>query len=300
MKNNMIQNVTRMFGKTGLKLKKHSPEILTVVGVVGTVTGAVMACRATTKVSDVMEESKKRLDVIHESEENEDAKKDLTVAYAKTGLDFAKLYGPSVAIGVAGISCLLAANGILHKRYVASAAAYLAVDKSFKEYRSRVIDRFGKDLDHELKYNIVTKKFTDVETDENGKEKKVKKDIPIIEGLDGYSDYARFFDETADCWVKDAEDNLMFLRAQMQYANNLLVANGYLFLNDVYKMLGIQPTKAGQLVGWIYSENNPVGDNFVDFGIYDGYREKNRDFVNGYERSILLDFNVDGNILDLL
>lgn len=60
-------------------------------------------------------------------------------------------------------------------------------------------------------------------------------------------------------------------------------------------MLGIARTNAGQVVGWIYCEKNPVGDNYVDFGIYN---LQNEGFVNGNERSILLDFNVDGIILD--
>ena len=63
-------------------------------------------------------------------------------------------------------------------------------------------------------------------------------------------------------------------------------------------MLGIPATRAGQQVGWIYDKNDPNKDNFVDFGIYDTNRPSNRDFVNGYERTILLDFNVDGNILN--
>ena len=92
----------------------------------------------------------------------------------------------------------------------------------------------------------------------------------------------------------------MFLKQQQSYANDLLKSRGHLFLNEVYDLLGIQRTKAGNIVGWIYDEKNPVGDNFVDFGIYDINRPKNRDFVNGYERTIILDFNVDGDILSLM
>ena len=115
-----------------------------------------------------------------------------------------------------------------------------------------------------------------------------------------YSDYARIFDDGCTGWSKNAEYNLMFLKQQQAYANTLLKNNGYLFLNEVYDMLGIPRSKAGQVVGWIYDEKNPIGDNFVDFGIYDLYNEKARDFVNGYERSIVLDFNVDGNVWDLM
>lgn len=118
------------------------------------------------------------------------------------------------------------------------------------------------------------------------------------------SQYARFFDETSPYWYKNSglrendgpEMNLFFLRAQQNYANEKLKARGYLFLNEVYEMLGMPKTKAGQIVGWIYKENNTDGDNYVDFGIY--RTEKNAKFVNGYENSILLDFNVDGAIID--
>ena len=92
----------------------------------------------------------------------------------------------------------------------------------------------------------------------------------------------------------------MFLFKQQNYANDTLKARGYLFLNEVYDMLGIPRTKAGQVVGWIYDEKHPIGDNFVDFGIVDVNNERSRAFMNGYERSIILDFNVDGNILDLI
>jgi hypothetical protein len=110
------------------------------------------------------------------------------------------------------------------------------------------------------------------------------------------SPYACFFNEDSVAWTKNPECNKMFLRQQQNYANEKLRQRGYLFLNEVYDMLGIPRTKAGQCIGWIYDEKNPIGDNYVDFGIYD--RIHNQSFVNGYEDSVLLDFNVDGNILD--
>ena len=307
MKTLAIKNA---ISKATIKLQKHSPEILVVTGVVGTVASTIMACKATTKVSTILEESKKEIDTIHEvaADENmieqyseDDTKKDLTIVYAKTGVEIAKLYAPSVVLGVASIGCILTSHKIMRGRNVALAAAYTAVDKGFKEYRDRVVDRFGNEVDRELKYGLKAKKITEVEIDEEtGKEKKVKTNALVVENPTGYSDYARFFDEACPAWEKNSEYNLMFLRAQQQYANDLLQSRGHLFLNEVYDMLGIPRTKAGQVVGWVYSKTNPVGDNFVDFGIYDIHRETNRDFVNGYERSILLDFNVDGNIWDLI
>lgn len=308
MKNLAIVNtLTNSFAKVGLKLQKHSPEILAVVGTVGVVTSAVMACRATTKVSTILDKTKETIDAIHNCTEDqtiaytkEDATKDLAITYTKTGVDLVKLYGPSVAVGVFSLGCLLTSNNILRKRNIALAAAYATIDKSFKEYRGRVIERFGEAVDRELKYNITKQKIEETVTDpETGEEKKVEKEVAVT-GLDGYSDYARFFDDGCKGWEKDAEMNLMFLRAQQQYANDLLRARKYLFLNDVYDMLGIPRTKAGQIVGWVYDPDRTDIDNYVDFGIYDLNKPKARDFVNGYERTILLDFNVDGNILDLI
>lgn len=308
----IMTKVTGTVSKVGFKFKKYSPEILIVAGVIGTVASAVMACKATTKVSEILDETKDNVSKIHDCAADqglvesgqytpEDAKKDLAIVYVQTGVKLAKLYAPSVALGVLSIGSILASNNILRKRNVALAAAYATVDKSFKEYRNRVIERFGKEIDRELKYNIKAQKIEETVVDEEtGKEKKVKKTIEVVDPNHMYSEYARFFDDGCKGWEKDSEYNLMFLRAQQQYANDLLRSRGHLFLNEVYDMLGIERTKAGQVVGWVYDPENPVGDNYVDFGMYDINKPKARDFVNGYERVILLDFNVDGNIWDLM
>lgn len=113
-----------------------------------------------------------------------------------------------------------------------------------------------------------------------------------------YSPYARFFDEECVMWSKDPELNKYYLLNQQNYANEKLRHQKYLFLNDVYDMLGMPRTKAGQVVGWVYKEDNPIGDNYIDFDIYNSH---NRDFINGVAGSaILLDFNVDGCILDYI
>lgn len=307
-KTEIMSGLNRAFGKAGLKLKKHSPEILVAAGVVGTVATTVMACKATTKLSGILEESKAELNTINEYVEKEgysekyteeDQKKDITIVTVQTGLKVAKLYAPAVALGALSITSILAGHNILRKRNVALAAAYTVVDKSFKEYRGRVIERFGKELDRELKYNIKAKEVEEIVVNEDGSESKVKKTVEVA-NLGDYSEYARFFDDGCTGWEKDAEYNLMFLKRQQTQANVILQKRGYLFLNDVYDMLGIPRSKAGQQVGWIYDEENPIGDNEVDFGIFDIHKPASRDFVNGYEKTILLDFNVDGNILDMI
>lgn len=305
--NDIMASASRTFSKVSLQGKKYAPEVMVVVGVVGVVASAVMACKATTKAGAIVEDTKNQMDKIHEVAEThaeeyseDDMKKDTVIVYTQTAVKFAKLYGPAVILGTASIACILGSHHILSKRNAALAAAYATVDKGFKEYRGRVIERFGKELDKELRYNVKAKDFEEtVVNEETGEETKVTNTVNVADPNE-YSDYARFFDDGCTGWTKDSEQNLYFLKCQQNYANERLQKKGYLFLNDVYEMLGIPKTKAGQIVGWIYDKKNPVGDNFVDFGIYNMNREKARDFVNGYERTILLDFNVDGNILDLI
>lgn len=304
---NIKESLMKTYKRTELKVRKHSPEILAGVGVVGVIASTVMACKATTKLSYILEESKDQLDQIKtvavdpayaDKYSEDDAKKDTTITYVQTGVKVAKLYAPSVILCAGSLGCLLASNNILKKRNAALSAAYMTVDKSFKEYRKRVADRFGEEVEKEIRYNIKAKEVTTV--DENGNE--VTETVKAMDGTDDpntYSDYARFFDESCAAWQNDAEYNLTFLKAQQQYANDLLKSRGRLFLNEVYRMLGIDETKAGQVVGWVYNPDNPTGDNFVDFGIYNMQRERVRAFVNGYEPNILLDFNVDGVIWDL-
>lgn len=307
-KTEIVTKLTRTFNRMGLKLKKHSPEILLVAGAVGAVTSTVMACKATLKVNEVLEDTKQKIDTIHqvssdpamaEKYTEEDSKKDLAIVYTQTAVKFIKLYGPSVALGVVSLGCMIGSNRILNKRNAALVAAYAAVDKSFKDYRGRVIERFGKQLDKELRYNIKAQEVEEITTDENGKEVVTKSTVEVADP-NSYSPYAIVFDDGNEGWDPDPERSKFFLIQQQNWANELLKSRGHLFLNEVYDMLGARRTKAGAQVGWVYDETNCFGDNYVDFGIFDTTRSKARDFVNGYEKVIVLDFNVDGYILDLI
>ena len=317
--NELAASASRAFHKVGFQVKKHSPEILVVTGVVGTVVSAVMACKATTKVNFILEETKTQVDIIHTGAEQgevkgylengevgmvpytaEDSKKDLAIVYAQTGLKLAKLYGPSVILGAVSITGILVGHNILHKRNLALAAAYTAVDTSFKQYRGRVKERFSDQLDRELLYNIKAKEIEETVVDEKGKEKTVKKTVEVADPIAAQSLYTFCFDETASGWQRDAEANKFFLLRQQDWANEKLKAKGHMFLNEVLDMVGIPRCRAGQTVGWIYDEKNPIGDNFIDFGIFNIHCEANRNFVNGLEKSIWLNFNVDGDILSNL
>lgn len=306
----IVNNVSRTFHKVGFKFKKHSPEILVVAGVAGTVVATVLACKATLKVNEeVLEPAKKSIKKIEDAKAKgtteagktyteEDAVNDMKITYIQTGVKVAKHYAVPVIVGGVSIAAILGGHHILRKRNIATAAAFAAMEKSFKEYRGRVVERFGKDLDKELRYNIKTKEVEETVVNEDGTEAVVKKTVEVADDPNNYGDFSRFFDAACAGWDPNPQVSLMFLRQQQNYANEKLKRQGYLFLNDVYKMLGIPVCPMGQVIGWIYDEKNPIGDNYVDFGIYDIHKEKCRDFVNGYEQVILLDFNHDGNIMD--
>ena len=302
-KNAIVEKTSRTLCKAGLKLKKHSPEILVVGGVVGLVASGVMACKATTKLSSILDDSKEQIELfdkvaanpemVNEEYTVEDAEKDKKIVKVQTAVKVAKLYAPSVAVGVVSIGAIFASNNIMRKRNVALGAAYATVDRAFKDYRNRVVDRFGEELDKELRYNLKTKEVKETVEDENGKKKTVKRNIKYMDSPMP-SEFAVIYDDGCAGWTKDPEDNKFFLIQQQRYANERLKRRGYLSLNEVYELLGFPSTKAGQVVGWLYDCKDPnyKGDNFVDFGLYNVDCEPNRDFVNGYERNIILDFNV--------
>ena len=201
MKNELVAKASRSLHKVGFKIKKHSPEILVVAGVVGIVASTVMACKATTKVSEIVDDTKNTIDTIHDALENEkctaegevytqeDANKDLAIVYTQAGWKLTKLYGPAVIIGVASIACMIGSSRILRKRNVALAAAFATVDKSFKEYRGRLIERFGEDLDRELRFNIKAKEIEETVTDENGNETVVTRTVDVVDPNVAHSIY---------------------------------------------------------------------------------------------------------------
>ena len=309
-KTDIMATLSRKANRVAFKFKKRSPEILLVTGVVGTVVTTVMACKATTKVSGILENAKAELDAIKDVSENpemaekytaEDANKDKAIVYTQTAVKLGKLYGPAVVVGAASITCILASHNIIHKRNAALSAAYTAVSNSYKGYRGRVIERFGEEMDRELRYNIKAREIEETVKDPETGEEKVIKTVVDVADPNLHSEYARFFDDGCKGWTKSPEYNLTFLKQTQNYFNDLLHTRGHVYLNEVYDALGITRTKAGQVVGWVYDESeNPVGDNFIDFGIYNYADKRKRMFVNGDERTILLDFNVDGNILELM
>lgn len=306
-----MTKVTRAFHSAGFKIKKHSPEILIVTGIVGVVTSTVLACKATTKLNDVVSKGKVAINDVHDKAADVEAgiikaeeytpemqRKELALAYGRTGYELVKLYAPAVTIGALSLTAIISSNNILRKRNVALASAYAATEKLFKEYRGRVIDRFGKEVDRELRYNIKKREIEEITTNEDGSETTQKKTIQVVEGS-LHDEFSRVFDEYNPNWVKNASKNKFFLLQIEDFANRKLREQGHLFLNDVLEPLGFDIIPAGQVVGWTYDKGNPDSEGCVSFGIFDDLHvnKAKAAFVNEYEKSILLDFNHEGNIL---
>jgi hypothetical protein len=287
--------ISRTVARNTLHVQKASPEILLGVGIIGLVGSTVLACRATLKMSEVLDESKSKIDqattLEHQDYSESDRSRDLTLIKYQTGIQIVKLYAPAIVVGGLSIYALTSSHNILSRRNAALTAAYAALEKGFDQYRARVVEKYGEEEDRDFRYGSEKVQIVDPDT---GKKKTVTR-----VGPDDPSIYARFFDPVSPSWSKEPEYNLIFLKCQQNYANDLLLSRGHVFLNEVYDMLGIPRSKAGAVVGWVVSKNGET-DNFVNFGVFDGKEQVARDFVNGREGAILCDFNVDGVIYDKL
>ena len=275
-----------------------------VVGAVGAVTSTVMACKATLKVNDILAAHDATVATIHDVQEGkvqikageeyteEDVKKDLTTTYVQTGLKIAKLYAPAVILGTLSIGCMFGSNHILQKRNAALTAAYVTLDKAFADYKGRVTERFGDRVQSELEHGIKAVEVENKIVNEDGTEETIKSYMDEVDGA--HSPYDLIFDEMIDEWQPDAQYNKWHLAQVEDAASRRLRTQGYLFLNDVYRMIGRYNSGAmivkpeGQIVGWLYDPNNENLHNCVKLGL---------DKMQG-DRNVVLHFNVDGPIID--
>lgn len=278
---------TRAIARTVLLAKKSSPRTLFVAGIVGVGVSTVLACKATLNLEEVLDDHERETKLVANAKDtysNGDYAKDVAQVYARTGGKIIRLYAPSIIIGSASIGALTGSHVTLTRRNAAVTAAYATLNKGFDEYRDRVKKELGEDKEFDLRHGI--DKITDPDSKSNKLIRHIDGEAPLK------SPYARFFDEGSKEWQKEPAYNQMFLRAQETYANLMLNSRGHLFLSEVYDMLGLERTPASIVVGWVKGNE---GDDYVDFG----FRDDNL-FISGFEPRILLDFNVDGVVYDLI
>lgn len=291
--------MSRSVGHQMLVAKKNSPHIFFAAGVVGVITSAVLACRATLKLEETVDEVKDEIDEIKDLIKQDDGRflvtpenkkeyhKALRSTYLRAGVEVGKLYGPSVVIGVASIGCLTGSHVQLTRRNSALTATVGLISQAFEEYRERVREEIGEERESDVYNGIRTEKRVI-----DGK----KVDVKVLDE-NGRSPYARTFNQWCPSWKRDAYYNRMFVESQQAWANEKLRVRGHMLLNDVYDALGMERSQAGTIVGWLYDKDgNTEGDNYIDFNIFT--YEDNFEFINGSEFDVHLDFNVDGIIND--
>ncbi len=282
-----------------LQLRSDSPKLLFAAGAVGFLATIVLSSRATLQMDAVLREGEAKKDEIaqeraiadRDGKDYDDQKAGLSVR-VNTALKIAKIYAPAVVVGGLTIAALTGSHVTLSRRNVGLTAAYAALDKGFREYRGRVVEEFGAEKDQELRYGYELVEQA-VDTDEGPVVKTVKKPL-MTESI-----YSRIWaKETSFKWSPEFGKNQLTIKVQEQYANDLLNARGYVFLNEVLTGLGLDDSSMGQVVGWVLPEYGGV-DGYVDFGIFRDI-EMGQNFANGNNNSVLLDFNVDGDILGKL
>jgi len=307
----LARRTTAKMGKQILTVKTHSPAILVGAGVVGVVGSVVLACRATLKLNDVLDEGENDLQGVDALPEDEGRKKTFNVQL-QTAIKVVQLYAPSALLLASSITAITAGHIILKKRNAGLAAAYAVIDKSYKDYRKRVVADQGAEKDREY--------FTGVEEREVVKD---TKDGPVVEKVKGVDQeallnadpettYARVFhgpilDDDGVLvhpgnkhWSNIPNQNQFTLQMFQSELNDLLRLQGHVFLNQAYDLLGFEPTAAGQIVGWKKNPKDGEGDGFISFGIWEDGVYRGTQWLNGDRESIKLDFNVDGPIIGAL
>lgn len=302
------------FHTVGAKINAYSPEILTGVAIAANIGAMIFASRATLRLQDHLDSLNENKEIlqngvgkkVHLSDDTEVDyteemhKNDMMVLYRDTIVKIFRDYLPAGALAVGSIALMISSNNIHAERNAGMAAAYSALAGAFAAYRKRVTDAEGSEKDKEYLHGV--KKEIVTEVDEKGKKHKVEK---LTKDDGPYSPYAKLFSTMNPNWKENPINNLTFLEAQERILNDRLIVQGYLFLNDVYDALGFSRTQAGNMVGWVYNPKDPNRENVIDFGLYhltgDAEADERRaDFVNGHEDSVMLDFNVDGPIYEIL
>ena len=282
--------------RLGLKVQKNSPAILVGVGITALVGATVTAVYATTKASDIMDEHDAQMakiarakSVAGSSYTDDEVRSDKVTIFTQTTFRFVKLYTPTVLLVTGGTLSILAGHRILSARYAGVVAAYSVLEQSFDKYRDRVREELGEDRELAI-YAGAKEVRTEIDA-------ATGESIKVLVDQKGRSMYARCFDEvTSDRWEKTYGYNQAFIRGKQNQLNDRLKVRGHVFLNEVYDALGFPHTPEGQVVGWIL--DSPTGDGVIDFGIYHLDNKESEAFLLNMERSVWLDFNVDGVIWD--
>lgn len=303
----MLTTATTGLRKTairgGLVVRKKSPEILFGLGVLSFGGAMVASYKAALTADEIMKHHKRKMKDIRDAQkvakehpdqyeyDNDLVKRDKTIQTFKTIVDLGKAYAPVIALGGLSLASFLASRNILNSRYLGAVSAYNAVSEAFSAYRSRVKNELGEDQDRHFRYGANKLEMTTV--DENGKKSKEQQELIDTKQVSP-DDSCVVFDQTSRYWDPNPKFSMMFLRNMQNRLTDKLHEKGHVFLNEVYDALDLPHTQEGALLGWVEG----MGDDYVDFGLYDTSKENVRRFINGHDNVVLLEFNHDGPIWD--
>lgn len=206
-------------------LKKHSPEILTGIGIAGMITTTIMAVKATPKALQMIDDIREEQDIF----ELDQPIKPTEVIKATW-----KCYIPAALVGCVSIGCLIGASNVNLRRNAALATAYALSESTLKEYQDKVTEKFGKRKEQEVRDDIAKDKVEQNPVSKSGIVLTGNGDIPCFDKLSG-----RYFMSNVDK-LKKAENEL---DRQMRY-------DMYVSLNEFYDAIGLDHIDLGDHLGW--------------------------------------------------
>lgn len=316
--------VIKYFYKGTMWASEHSAEICTGVAVVTSVSAVAMTVKATKDVLPDLEMHKNNINLIKEHKEEttylhdelvdketmkietvqyegEDAerwyKKDLTKEYGKVALTVVKHYAIPVALEITAVATIISSNKISRRKNAALATSLTAVQAMYDKYRQNVIEAVGEEKERDIRLGLHKDKAT-VETEgEDGKTKKTKEDVKVMDEDKCVGEFARIFDEASSLWNKSKGVNRDVLYIKQCYWNEQLIRRGYVFVNEIFEDLDVPCCELGQYYGWIYNENDETRHNYINFNITEK-TVASRAFLQGYNPSVLIELEPDGYIAD--
>lgn len=286
-------------GNVGLTLSKHSPTIAVGAGVIGLVGTVVLASRATLNAQYTLGIHEANMNTVTRNfEEFRDGKskipymeselrRDKTGIWIRTMADLGKLYAPSIILGGLSVAAILAGHNQMSQRLVGMTAAYEGLAHTFKKYRGVVTEELGAEKEENL-YQRASLQTMEVDDDGNS----------IFRG----SATQVWFDEDTSANYEPSDwKNSRFLHDVQAAMNRQLQYKGHVFLNDVFDALGLPETPAGCQLGWLRGGPNE-NTKFIDFGLDLNTDKVTRARINETvgKNAVLLDFNIDGVIWNLL
>ena len=304
--NRLGDAATRFGHKAAFKIKKASPELLLVGGIVCVVGGTVLACKATKKASDILDEGHENVEQIKEDlidetqsfspEDEKLIKKDIARTKLRTLGRIAGAYAPAVALGSAGIAMIFTSHGIMRKRNGALLASYNALDAMFKTYRARVLEEEdGKERDRRYLLGNDISEISEDQMNEFDLVRRVNEDAGGM--LSQYPEWygmhtVRFDANTSAAFSMHPFSNLNRIRGAETVMTGRLHDKGYVSLNEALHELHMDPVPWGQLVGRIWMPGEEDDNVFVIEAV-----EVNKDQPGS---PIILNFHLDGMIWDRL